>query len=48
MRPGIHPSQNSTASRAERGVAPQYQNGMRPPSGFGSTLTSSKEKMSSE
>ena len=48
MRPGIHPSQNSTASRAERGVAPQYQNGTRPPTGFGSMVTSLKEKMSSE
>jgi len=36
MRPGIHPSQNSAASRADRGVAPQYQNGAGPPTGFGS------------
>ena len=47
IRPGIHPSQNSTASRAERGVAPQYQNGTRPPTGLGSIVTSWKEKMSS-
>ena len=48
IRPGIQPSQNSTANRADRGVAPQYQNGTRPPTGFGSIDTSWNVKLSSE
>ena len=47
IRPGIQPSQYSTARRADAGVAPQYQNGTGPPTGFGSIVTSSNEKKSS-
>ena len=42
MRPGIQPSQYSTARRADAGVFPQYQKGTGPPSGFGSMVTLSK------
>jgi hypothetical protein len=42
IRPGIHPSQYSTARRAEAGVAPQYQYGGGPPTGLGSIVTSLK------
>ena len=41
-RPGIQPSQYSTARRADAGVPPQYQNGGGPPTGFGSIVTFSK------
>src|SRR5687768_9925264 len=41
IRPGIQPSQYSTARRADAGVAPQYQNGGGPPTGLGSIVTSS-------
>ena len=42
VRPGIQPSAYSAASRAERGVAPQYQNGTGRP-GLGSMEMFSNE-----
>ena len=46
VRPGIHPSAYSAASRADLGVAPQYQNGMDS-AGLGSIVMFSKEYTSS-
>ena len=46
VRPGIQPSQYSAARRAERGVAPQYQNGTGAP-GLGSMEMLSNEYTSS-